>query len=146
IERFQQGLIDTGLVNWYSAVIPIVVLLFFSIKKVPANLALAAGAISAILVSLFHHVPPVDELLNVLFSGYTSNTGIEEIDELLTRGGMESMFFTIGIVLLALSLGGLLFKLGIVPKLLASIESSLKKVSTVILSSAITAIGINVLI
>src|SRR5699024_11574765 len=59
---------------------------------------------------------------------------------------MESMFFTIGIVLLALSLGGLLFKLGIVPKLLASIESSLKKVSTVILSSAITAIGINVLI
>jgi len=146
MERFQQGLIDTGLVNWYSAVIPIVVLLFFSIKKVPANLALAAGAISAILVSLFHHVPPVDELLNVLFSGYTSNTGIEEIDELLTRGGMESMFFTIGIVLLALSLGGLLFKLGIVPKLLASIESSLKKVSTVILSSAITAIGINVLI
>src|SRR5699024_8388136 len=89
---------------------------------------------------------PVGELLGVLFGGFTSHTGVEEIDELLTRGGMESMFFTIGIVLLALSLGGLLFTLGIVPKLLSTIEAYLKKVSSVILSSALTAIGINVLI
>src|SRR5699024_6263091 len=72
--------------------------------------------------------------------------GNEEIDTLLTRGGMESMLFTIGIVLLALSLGGLLFSLGIVPRLLNSIENMLKTVKSVIISSALTAIGINVLI
>src|SRR5699024_11757395 len=57
-----------------------------------------------------------------------------------------SMLFTIGIVLLALSLGGLLFSLGIVPKLLQSIENMLRTVKSVILSSALTAVGINVLI
>src|SRR5699024_12750450 len=41
---------------------------------------------------------------------------------------------------------GLLFTLGIVPKLLSAIEKSLKKVSSVIVASALTAIGINVLI
>src|SRR5699024_1604266 len=94
----------------------------------------------------FHTIHPLKDLLGILFEGFTSNTGVEEIDELLTRGGMESMFFTIGIVLLALSLGGLLFTLGIVPKLLSAIEKSLKKVSSVIVASALTAIGINVLI
>src|SRR5699024_4005975 len=109
-------------------------------------LALAAGTVSAIIVSFFHEVLPVGEILTILFEGFAADTGVEEIDELLTGGGMESMFSTIGIVLLALSLGGLLFTLGIVPKLLSTIESLLKKVSTIILSSALTAIGINVLI
>src|SRR5699024_4050998 len=111
MEVFKQGLLDTGLVHWYAAVIPIAVLIVFSLMKAPALLALAAGTLSAIIVSFFHTIHPLKDLLGILFEGFTSNTGVEEIDELLTltRGGMESMFFTIGIVLLALSLGGLLF-------------------------------------
>lgn len=146
MEVFQQGLLETGLVHWYAAVVPIAVLVIFSIMKAPALLGLAAGTVSAIIVSFFHTTQPLAKILNTLFGGFTSETGVEEIDELLTRGGMESMFFTIGIVLLALSLGGLLFTLGIVPKLLSAIEASLKKVRSVIVASAFTAIGINVLI
>lgn len=146
MEVFQQGLLETGLVHWYAAVIPIAVLIIFSLMKAPALLGLAAGTVSAIIVSFFHTTQPLAQILNTLFGGFTSETGVEEIDELLTRGGMESMFFTIGIVLLALSLGGLLFTLGIVPKLLSAIEASLKKVRSVIVASAFTAIGINVLI
>lgn len=146
MQLFQEGLLETGLVHWYNGVIPLVVLLVFSIMKAPALLALAAGSISAIGVSLFNGVTPMKELLGVLFSGFVSDTGVEEIDSLLTRGGLESMLFTIGLVLLALSMGGLLFTLGIVPRLLASIENLLKKVRSVIIASALTAIGINVLI
>lgn len=146
IEKFQQGLIETGLVNWYSGIIPIFILVVLSVKKAPALLALAAGSVSAIFVSFFHQKSTIGEVMGILFGGYRSQTGIEEIDSLLTRGGIESMFFTIGIVLLALSLGGLLFTLGIVPRLLSAIEKSLRKVSSVIFASALTAIGINVLI
>ena len=146
MEIFQQGLLDTGLVHWYVAVIPIAVLVIFSLMKAPALLGLSAGTLSAIIVSFFHSSMSLGDILNTLFSGYASNTGVVEIDELLTRGGMESMFFTIGIVLLALSLGGLLFTLGIVPKLLSAIEASLKKVRSVIVASALTAVGINVLV
>ena len=146
MDAFQQGLLDTGLVHWYSAVVPIAVLVIFSIMKAPALLGLAAGTVSALIVSLFHNRLPISDVLKVLFGGFVSNTGVEDIDELLTRGGMADMFFTIGIVLLALSLGGLLFTLGIVPKLLSAIEASLQKVRSVIIASALTAIGINVLI
>ncbi|HLR60326.1 MAG TPA: Na+/H+ antiporter NhaC [Pseudogracilibacillus sp.] len=146
MDEFQNSLYDTGLINWYAALIPIIVLLFLSIKKVPAFLALTAGSFTAIIISLFTNPQPFGTILEILFGGYVSETGNEEIDILLTRGGMESMLFTIGIVLLALSLGGLLFSLGIVPRLLNSIENMLKTVKSVIMSSALTAIGINVLI
>ncbi|ASK62629.1 Na+/H+ antiporter NhaC [Virgibacillus phasianinus] len=146
MEKFQQGLLDTGLVTWYNGLIPVVVLLIFSIMKIPALLTLASGAASAVVMAYINGFIPLKDLLGVLFGGYVSETGVEEIDALLTRGGLISMMFTIGIVLLALSLGGLLFKLGIVPRLLESIESMLKKAGSVIAAAAFTAIGINVLI
>lgn len=145
IELFKNGLLETGLIQWY-AIIPLVVLIILTLAKVPALLTLAASSITAVGLSLFHQSQPVSETLKILFSGYVSKTGIEEIDVLLTRGGMQSMFFTIGLVLLALSMGGMLFKLGIIQCLLAKIESLLKKVSSVIMASALTAIGINILI
>ena len=97
-------------------------------------------------ISYFHQSFSASEVFEILFSGFVSTTGIEDIDALLSGGGMQSMMFTIGLVLLALSMGGLLFTLGIVQCLLAKIESLLKKVSSVIAASALTAIGINVLI
>src|SRR5699024_9476697 len=146
MELYQQGLLDTGMIHWYNAVIPLAVLVVFSIFKAPALLSLAAGAFSAILVSFVHAMPSVGELFGILFSGYVSETGVEEIDELLTRGGLESMFSTIGIILLALGLGGLLFKLGLVPRLFASIENMLRTVKSVIIGSALNAIGVNILV
>ncbi len=145
IAVFKEGLLESGLIHWY-AIIPVLVLIVLTITKVPALLTLAASSIAAIITSLFHQSFQVSELLGVLFGGYVSATGIEEIDALLTRGGIESMFFTISLVLLALSMGGLLFALGIVQCLLMKIESLLKKISSVIAASAMTAIGINILI
>jgi len=56
------------------------------------------------------------------------------------------MLPTVGLILLALSMGGLLFTLGIIPRLLQSIDHLLQKVSTVVTVSGLTAIGINALI
>ena len=145
IAEFQTGLLDTGMIHGYT-VIPLLLLFALTIFKVPALLTLAASSLSAILLSLFHHSYTISAIMEILFSGFVSTTGIENIDLLLSRGGMESMMFTVGLVLLALSMGGLLFTLGIVQSLLGKVELLLKKASSVIAASALTAIGINVLI
>lgn len=145
ITAFQEGLLQTDLIHWYT-MIPLIVLFMLTMMKVPAMMTLAASSLSAILITYFHHSPSMSEVFGVMFGGYTSTTGIEEIDALLMRGGMESMMFTISLVLLALSMGGLLFKLGIVQRLLSAVENALKKVSSVIAASALTAISINILI
>ena len=145
ISIFQEGLLETGMIHWYT-VIPLIVLLIFTIMKVPALMTLAASSATAVLISFLHQSSDVSEVFKMLYSGFVSTTGIVEIDELLSRGGVEEMLSTIGLVLLALSMGGLLFTLGIIQSLFSKIEKLLKKVSSVIAASALTAIGINVLI
>ncbi len=145
ITMFQEGLLQTGTIHWYT-ILPLLVLFLLTMMKVPAMMTLAASSLTAIMMTYFHHTPTVSEVFTVMFTGFESTTGIEEIDELLTRGGMESMMFTISLVLLALSMGGLLFKLGIVQCLLDKVENALRKVSSVIAASALTAISINILI
>lgn len=145
ISIFQKGLLETGMIHWYT-VIPLIVLLIFTIMKVPALMTLAASSTAAVVISFLHQSTSVSEVFKMLYSGFVSTTGIAEIDELLSRGGVEEMLSTIGLVLLALSMGGLLFTLGIIQSLLSKIEKLLKKVSSVIAASALTAIGINVLI
>ena len=145
VTLFKEGLKTTGMIHWYT-IIPLAVLIISTLMKIPALMTLALSSISAIFISFLLKSSTAYEIFSVLFSGYVSTTGIEEIDALLSRGGMESMMFTVALVLLALSMGGLLFTLGIVQCLLATIESLLKKVSSVIVASALTAIGINVLI
>ncbi|MGE6367701.1 Na+/H+ antiporter NhaC [Planococcus kocurii] len=145
ISIFKEGLLATGMIHGYTLV-PLVVLIVLTLAKTPALMTLALSSISAIAISFLHQTSTASEIFKVLFSGYVSSTGIREIDSLLSRGGMESMMFTVALVLLALSMGGLLFTLGIVQCLLAKVESVLRKVSSVIAASALTAIGINILI
>ncbi len=145
IATMKDGLMDTGMIHVYT-VIPLLILFALTIAKVPALLTLAGSALSAVLVSFLHQSYSMTSILKMLFEGFKSDTGIKSIDILLTRGGLVSMLPTVGLVLLALSMGGLLFTLGIIQSLLYKLESVLRKVSSVIASSALMAIGINVLI
>ncbi|TWT25949.1 Na+/H+ antiporter NhaC [Planomicrobium sp. CPCC 101110] len=145
IQEFQDGLLATGTIHWY-AVLPLVALVVLTLKKVPAMMNLAVSSILAIALSYLHQSYQMSEVFGILFGGFVSETGVADVDALLTRGGMESMFFTIGLVLLSLSMGGLLFTLGVVQALLGKVESLLNKVSSVIAAAAMTAVGINLLI
>lgn len=82
----------------------------------------------------------------IWFNGYKATTNFEPVNELLTKGGINSMLFTISLVILSLGFGGLLFITGIVPSLLMALQEKLKKVRSIIMATAATAIGVNVLI
>ncbi|MFD1169356.1 Na+/H+ antiporter NhaC [Oceanobacillus caeni] len=145
LASIQAGLLETNLVHWYS-LIPVVILIIFALKKVSAFITLAFISIFSIFLSLFHHIPSGKELFEILFDGYVSATGNEAIDSLLTRGGINSMMFTVALVILALSMGGLLFTLGIIPVVLESVGKLLNSAGSVIFATACTAIGVNVFI
>lgn len=142
---FNKALSDTEMIYWYSF-IPLLVMVILSIKKIPALLTLAISSIAGIILSFFHFKGQgVSCLFNVLYSGYVSQTGNATIDVLLTRGGIESMMFTVSLVLLALSMGGLLFTLGIIPRFLIQMEKILTNVGSLITVTALTGIMVNFL-
>lgn len=146
INLLKDTLLKLDLVHIYS-IIPFLLLSVLAIKRVSAMLTLSIGIMSAVLISFFVQKDFTFQfMMELLFSGYRSSSGVEEVDALLARGGMESMMFSISLVLLALALGGLLFKLGVVPALLNGISHLLYKVPTLICTTVMTAIGINFLV
>lgn len=146
IAQLKKTLLDEGLVHWYS-LIPFGILTILAIKRVSAIITLSAGILSALILAIFvQNSFGFEKVMSLLFSGYVSKSGSEEVDALLSRGGMESMMFSISLVLLALSMGGLFFKLGILPALLEGIKGVLNRVSSLVAAAAGTAIGINFLL
>ncbi|MCA0148888.1 Na+/H+ antiporter NhaC [Rossellomorea vietnamensis] len=145
LDALQKGLMQTGLIHWYSLV-PLVLLVVLIVYKTPALFTLAITIAVSVFLSFFHGTLKVNELFQVLFEGFTSKTGVESVDSLLTRGGVNSMMFTISLVILSLSLGGLLFKLGIIPALLQKVSAIIQSERRTILSTALSAIGINLVV
>ncbi len=145
ISSYQSSLLDTNFIHWY-ALVPLVVLIVCTLLKIPAFLTLIISSFVALVLSTLHTSFSLAEYCEILYSGYVSHTGIEVIDILLTRGGISSMYFTIMLVLLSLSMGGLLFALGIIQTLLSKMEKLLTSIGALITGTAFTAIGINTLV
>jgi NhaC family Na+:H+ antiporter len=143
--NYQEALESTGLIHWTSW-IPLIVLILCTIFKVPAFIALAISSLIATVFAQIDNQLALSEISNIWFNGYTASTAYEPVNDLLTRGGINSMLFTITLVILALGLGGLLFVTGIVPSMLGALQNKLKRVRSMIISAAATAIGINVVI
>jgi Na+:H+ antiporter, NhaC family len=146
IDTLKAKLVELELVHWYS-LIPFLLLTILALRKVSAIITLSSSVLAAVILGFFVQSDfSIEKMMNLLFFGFKSNTGVAEIDALLTRGGMESMMFSISLVLLALSMGGLLFKLGIFPALLEGMKGLLSKQTSLISATAGTAIGINLLL
>ncbi|UOR13242.1 Na+/H+ antiporter NhaC [Halobacillus amylolyticus] len=143
LSSFQEGLIASNLMHW-SSWIPLGILVIFTICKVPAFLSLTVTSLTATGIAGVRGILPWGNLWGIWFNGYTADTSNQAVNELLTRGGMNGMLFTVSLVLLALALGGLFFVTGVIPAILARIQHSLRSARSIIVSTALTAIGVNI--
>jgi len=143
----QGQLIESGLVHNY-AVLPFVVLVILAVLRMNAIYTIICTIISALIITYIHSSPSIEQLGGYLFAGYTPAENLElgEVGGMLSRSGIQSMFFTQTIVILALSLGGLLKTLGILPALLAGMRDKLTTAGQAIFVAAMSALSINVLI
>jgi NhaC family Na+:H+ antiporter len=116
--------------------LPLLLLVFLSIRKVPASLALLASAafagvqaailqrdvvaqfVSEIGGSANAVVGSIQAMWKAMANGFTMNSGIAEIDRLLSRGGMDSMLLTIWLIIGAVTFGVLLEQMGLIDRLI----------------------------
>ena len=89
--------------------IPAVCVILLIVLKVPAMPGLYGGVwLGAIFAMIFQGDNFGNLLGTVMYEGYVSDTGIKFIDELLTRGGLSSMFYSAVLVLCAMVVAGVL--------------------------------------
>jgi len=127
-----------GEIFWINPLnlLPLVLLAFLSIRKTPASLALLASAlfagVQAVLlqrdvVTQFIHeiggsanvlVGSIQAIWKTMANGFSIDSGIADIDRLLSRGGMDSMLLTIWLIIAAVTFGALLEELGLIDRLI----------------------------
>jgi NhaC family Na+:H+ antiporter len=110
--------------------LPLLVLFILSIKRAPAEISMLGSVATAVVLAVAMQDRSIAEVLNSLHSGYAADTGHERLDVLLTRGGIQSMMWTMSLALLALSLGGILDRAGFVRVLLSGLLKRIKRTAS----------------
>ena len=80
-----------------------------------------------------------------LFDGYTSHSGNDFLDALLSKGGMGSMLNTVWLIICALGFGGVLERTGILNYLLKWALTRVKGDGSLVTTTVCTCIGTNAL-
>jgi Na+:H+ antiporter, NhaC family len=141
--------------------IPLLLLLILSYRKVPASLAILSSAVLAGIMAAFMQPQAVlrtvgestlpipllyiKGIWSVMATGYHVNTGVKELDSLLSRGGMASMLKTLWIIIGAVTFGTLLEEFNLLAKLINPILERAKTTGRLIASVVATAIGLNII-
>jgi NhaC family Na+:H+ antiporter len=126
--------------------------LFLVWKKTPALPALVVGVVvGAVLLLIFQRVPEggwagnIGLLVESLYTGYVSDTGVASVDELLTRGGLSYMLDTIALIIVALSFGGIMEASGMLERLAAAILTLARSTGSLISVTIFSCFGMNIL-
>jgi NhaC family Na+:H+ antiporter len=141
--------------------LPVAVVVFMAGRKLPAVASILSGVATGILLALVFQrdaiaaaagdagLHPAAELVKViwtvLFDGYTAATGDENLDSLLSRGGMSSMLNTVWLILAAMCFGSAMEKAGILERLVMVLVSFAHSVGALIATTVATCIGVNIL-
>lgn len=146
IQMIKSALSDQFIISPWLFIPPLAVILLV-ILKVPALPGMMVGGLLGSIFHVFVQGGSFGDTVNVMYAGFSSETGVEMIDSLLTRGGLEGMMYTISLIILAMSFGGIMERTGmlqaIMSKLLAFTKSTGNLIATTvgacIISNAIAA-------
>lgn len=144
ITTLQNDLDALFTISPWLLLVPVVVLVLIGLKM-PAIPGLLIGSILGLVMAVVVQGVSIKEMLAMMVSGYTQESDNEIISNLLNNGGIEAMMYTISLVMLAMSLGGILESTGILETLVTSLLKFAKSTGSLIATTVVTCISANVI-
>lgn len=124
--------------------LPPVIIIYFAVRKKPTIPGMLIASILAAVLAIIYQSASLPEIAQVMTNGYVANTGVEVVDNLLSRGGMMSMMGVTLIAFCAFAFAGIVQKAGmldvILDNLLRVATSTGKLVASVVGSSVAVAL------
>lgn len=125
--------------------LPPVIVIILVVKKFPAIPGLFIGVVLGAILALTVQGTSYGDLLNVLNSGYTGDSGVEMVDELLNRGGLQSMMSTVSLILCAMCFGGVMERAGFLELLAERLLRFAVNTGSLVLVTIVSCIVVNIL-
>jgi NhaC family Na+:H+ antiporter len=125
--------------------LPPLLVIFMVIFRIPALPALLGGALLGALVAAIAQGSSITEIIQVMFNGFVSETGVDKVDGLLSRGGLMSMMSTIALIFAALAFGGVMESSKMLETLAAAILKLARSVGSLVVATIGTCISMNII-
>lgn len=126
--------------------LPVLVVIFGAVKRIPAIPSLMLAAACGGAIAMIAQGASLGEVLGAFQYGYSAETGNAIADKLLNRGGIDSMMWTISLIMFALAYGGILEKCGFVETLMGSLVKKVKSLGGLVAATIVTGIVCDVIL
>jgi len=144
------NLILTGIDAQFSVnpllLLPPVIVMALAFRKIPAVPGIVIGIIAAGILGVIFQGNTFGSLLSAAYGGYASSSGVEAVDNLLTKGGFESMMYTVSLVICAMMFGGIMEKTNQLRVVVTVILKKAQSSGSLITATILTAIGSNLIL
>jgi NhaC family Na+:H+ antiporter len=143
------------------ALIPLLVVLILSLRRVAAFATIIVGALVGGLMAVILQPDVVLAFVNdpnlstpvamfkgvwsAMATGFAIETGYEGLDSLFSRGGMASMLETVWLIISAMAFGGVMENTGLLARLVKPILNWAQGDRRLLVATGLTSIGINVI-
>ncbi len=126
--------------------IPVLVVIFAAVKRIPAIPSLLLAAAVAGVIAMIAQGATLAEVLTAFQVEYSADTGNEIADKLLNRGGLDSMLWTISLIMFALAYGGMMEKCGFMEALMGGFVRRVKNVGGLVAATIVSGIICDVIL
>lgn len=122
---------------------PLLVMIL-ALRKTPVVPTLIAGVVSGLLLTgLTQGNWNVGQWMSVIQNGLKIETDNNTVASIVSKGGLQSMMWSVSLVMLALAFGGVLRGIGVIDVIIERTVSKLKRDGSIISSAALASIGVN---
>lgn len=143
IEAAQVALQSNFNLSILTLISPLLVIVF-AVKRWPTIPVLVIGIASGILTAVFvQEQITLTQVFHVLQGGFSIDTGSDLVNRIVSRGGLQSKMWSISLIMIALSLGGLIQGLGLIQSLLEALTKWLNKRGHLIAATVFSSIAVN---
>jgi len=145
IELIQSLLTEHFTIN-IVMLLPPVLIMVVSFRKIPAIPGITVGILTAVVIAIGLQGAGFEDLMKSAADGFEGKTGNEDVDSLLTRGGMNSMMYTISLIIVAMMFGGVMERTNQLKVIADKVLSAAKSTGSLIISTVLTGIGSNMIL
>lgn len=129
------------------ALIPIILVFVCAAFKMAAIPTMLLNVfVSAIMMFFDNPHLSITKASTIITNGFVAKTTNDEVNLLLSRGGIVSMMPTVALIVLTLSLGGLLVNFGLISAVMIPLATKLTSTVKLISAALAACIGINIFV
>ncbi|MTH54631.1 Na+/H+ antiporter NhaC [Bacillus mangrovi] len=142
VQEIMKAIGDTVNTGWFTLLSPVLVVALAVFRK-PIIPTLIAGIATAGVTGILAGNGDFGSYMSVLQNGTKFEIANEQAASILNRGGLQSMMWSISLIMIAFALGGLMEKLGIIQSLMNGLIQKVKNRGQLVASTAASSISVN---